>query len=116
MISISTSTVDNAGTIVFSESPETLLREPAARVTRKKTLDGGVYIDHSGVVDGDRTFTLSIASITDSQHTTIVYLQRNYTSVRVSCRKGVFKGTIEKIRMVDGRADITILVEEKLTS
>ena len=115
MISLSAPTADTSGSLLFCEGVGTRLNDPASRVTRSKTLDGGVHIEHSGVTDGDRTFSIVIPSITEGQYTILKRLQRNYTSITVACREGVFKGTIEKIRLTGGNARITILIKEKLS-
>ena len=116
MIGLSAPTSDLNGHLVVHEyKPDTHLRDPAARVSRKKTLDGGVYIDHSGVTDGDRTFTV-VAPYSDEAYTIIKRLHRNYTSITVACREGVFAGTIEKIRSTEGRTEITILIEKKVSA
>lgn len=117
MIGLAAPTADTSGDLMVKEfKPETYLRDPAARISRKKTLDGGVYIDHSGVSDGDRTFTISVPRVTDDQYTIIKHLHRNYTSITIACREGVFRASIEKIQLREGRADLTILVESKVSA
>lgn len=116
MIGFAAPTADTSGALVAKEyKPDTFLRDPAARISRKKTLDGGVYIDHSGVTDGDRTFTI-VLPFEDESYTVAQRLHRNYTSIYVSCREGCFKGSIEKLRLPDGRIEITILIESKVSA
>jgi len=116
MIGFSAPIADTDGALVVNEDKaQTRLSNPAARVSRKKTLDGGVYIDHSGVSDGDRTFVIALPEVTEAQYTIIKRLYRNYTSITIACREGVFKGTIERIRFSGARLDVTILIEEKLS-
>jgi len=114
MIALAAPTADTSGALIAREyKPDTVLRDPAARISRKKTLDGGVYIDHSGVTDGDRTFTI-VLPFEDESYTIVKRLHRNYTSIYVACREGCFYGSIEKLRFSGGRIEITILIELKV--
>lgn len=116
MISLTAPTADSSGALVFDEDKAgSRLDEPKARVSRSKTLDGGVHIEHSGVSDGDRTFQAVVADITEAQYIVLKRLHRNYTSINIACREGFFKGTIERIRLSGGQATVTILVKEKLS-
>jgi len=116
MISLCAPTADASGALIVKEDKaRTSLDEPAARVSRTKTLDGGVHIDHSGVADGDRTFTINTPDVTEAQYTILKRLHRNYTSITIACRPGVFKGTIQRIRLNDGAAVVTILIESMLS-
>lgn len=115
MISLCAPTADSDGYLIFKPGPDTSLDTPAARVTRTKTLDGGVYIDHSGVSNGDRTFIIVVPRVTDNQYQIIKRLQYNYTSITVACREGVFTGTIKRARMTGQDASLTILISEKLS-
>ena len=116
MISLTAPSADTSGALVFEEDPAaSKLDNLKARVSRSKTLDGGVHIEHSGVSDGDRTFTVVVPDVTESQYTILKRLYRNYTSINIACREGFFKGTIERVRVSGGDATITILVEQKLS-
>lgn len=116
MISLTAPTADLSGALVFKEGSGTRLDIPSARVSRSKTLDGGVHIEHSGVSDGDRTFVVVTPNVTEEQYAILKRLHRTYTSITVACREGVFRGTIDRVRLSQGNAQTTILVKEKLSA
>lgn len=118
MIGFAAPTYDADGHLAVSEyEPGTRINEPVARVSRSKTLDGGSYIDHSGVSDGDRTFTVAYpADVAESVYPVLVRLHRNYTSVICANRFGVFRGAIESVRVTQGRPIVTFLVQEKISA
>lgn len=115
MISLTAPQADLSGAILFKEGKGTRLGTPKARVSRSKTLDGGAHIEHSGVSAGDRTFVIETPSVTEEQYAILKRLHDTYTSITVACREGVFKGTIERIRLSQGNAQTTILISEKLS-
>lgn len=115
-VGLSTPTYDTSGALLIHEhKPETKLSEPAARVSRKKTLDGGVHIEHSGISDGDRNIVVAFRDPSTTDYDRLQHIYRNYTSITVACREGVFKGTIEKMPMRGNTVYVHILPEEKLS-
>jgi len=112
MISISTLTSDTMGSVVINELPSSDLDTKTARVNRSKTLDGGVYINHFGFSHGDRTLKID-SNLPESQVARINHIFTNYTSVLVSMRDGVYKGTIKDVNAQGQISKITILIEQK---
>ena len=53
MVSITSRTGTSEG-VIFAELPSSKFKKVEPRITKSRTLDGGVYIDHRGVVEGDR--------------------------------------------------------------
>jgi len=115
MIRLAAPTADAAGALMIREAPDSRLDVAKARVSRSKTLDGGAHIEHSGVSDGDRTFEIVTPDVTEQQYTILKRLHTSYTSITVACREGVFKGTIESVRLSAGNARVKILIEEKMS-
>lgn len=118
MIGFAAYTYDANGAIIADEhGAGTNLNEPTARISRSKTLDGGAYIDHSGVSDGDRTFTVAYpADHAETIYPILVRLYRNHTSVVCANRFGVFKGAIQDVKLNLGRPVVTFLAKEKLSA
>ena len=115
MISFSAPTADINGSRTFREDAEnTSLTPPQTRASRTKCLNATVHIQHSGVVDGDRTFSIVVKNATEAEYEFMKYLQNNYTSALVSCREGVFSGLIESVRIPKGNLNITFWVNERL--
>lgn len=110
MISISTITADTAGMV--SIDTELDPRENTARVSRTKTLDGGVYINNSGFCDGDRTVRVS-AGVTEAQAETLWYIFKNYTSIHLATSDGFYLAVIETLKINNGDMNMTILIKSK---
>jgi hypothetical protein len=112
MIGISTLTANTAGHLVIHEKKASLLNDHPARVSRTKTLDGGVYINHSGVSDGDRTLNV-VARLSDADRTRLVNIHKTETFVRVAIPDGMFQAAISSVRQQQADTIITILIKEK---
>lgn len=112
MIAISTLTQNPAGHLVIHEKKSSQLNDLPARVERTKTLDGGVYINHSGVADGDRTLSI-IARMTETDRARLVNIHKTETFVRVAIPDGVYQAAISSVRQQQADTVITILIKEK---
>jgi len=112
MIAISTLTQNSAGHLVIHEKKSSTLNDMPARVARTKTLDGGVYINHSGVADGDRTLNV-IARLSETDRARLVNIHQTETFVRVATHDGVFQAAISSVRQKKADTIITILIKEK---
>jgi hypothetical protein len=112
MISFSATTVSDPGNVVIYESSASDLGSKTARVTRTATLDGGVYINHSGVTDGDRTLRIK-GRITETQALALTALYENHTSVLVSMHDGIYTGAISALSTQNGNLIMTYLIEQK---
>lgn len=113
MIIITTQVADTKGMVQFQESSESTLGDWTARVSRTKTLDGGVWINNSGTVDGDRTLAIK-AELTGEQADALEYIYRNYQTVDLSCSKGLFSGSIYTLGLNNGELNMKFYVKEKL--
>jgi len=113
MISISTTTFNETGNVIIHESGNSKLNDKEARVSRSATLDGGVYINHSGFAVGDRTLGVrsSRISLIDTAVLTMIFEQ--YTTVLIALHDGLYLGTISKMTAENGHLKMTILLEQK---
>jgi len=112
MIGISTLTANTAGHLVIYEKKTSVLNEYPARVSRTKLLDGGVYINHSGASEGDRTLSV-VALLSEADRATLLNIHQTETFVRVSIPDGVFQAAISSVRRQKADTVITILIKEK---
>lgn len=113
MISISMTTINTNGNVLFEENSKTNLGLVEARVSRTATLDGGCVITNSGVFDSDRTFNIR-ASFTKNNLELLEYIHENSILVLVSCLKGLFLGAISKIDSSNTNdVKIIILIKDK---
>jgi hypothetical protein len=112
MIGISTLTQNSDGHLVIHEKKSSVLNDHPARVSRTKTLDGGVYINHSGVSDGDRTLNV-VALMSESDRARLLNIHKTETFVRVAIPDGVFQAAISSVRQQKADTVITILIKEK---
>lgn len=108
MISISPQTAGDA--IVINEMNNSKLYDGAARVSRTKTLDGSVVIDHRGVVAGDRTINIK-CELTADEETILRALFENETIVNISTKDGFFSGAIERMRGDHGDIELNFLIK-----
>ncbi len=112
MIAISTLTQNSDGHLVIHEKKSSDMNNLPGRVSRTKTLDGGVYINHSGVADGDRTLSV-IASMTETDRARLVNIHKTETFIRVTTSDGVYQAAISSVRRNNADTVITILIKEK---
>jgi len=110
MIAISTITQDISGNIELPIAAD--FRKNAARVSRVKTLDGGVYITHSGVSAGDRNINIDTI-VTESQAGTLWYIFNNYTFINVSVQDGFFLAVIDSLEIKNGKLKMSIMIKSQ---
>ena len=111
MISISTIDADAAGAVIFKEDQKSKFRSTPARVTKSKTLDGDVVIDHRGFVDVDRDFEI-IATLDEDQVDALWYIYTTYTFVNLSCKEGFYQGAMN-LEIVNDKLTLNFLAKEK---
>lgn len=111
IISISKVTGDATGFLKFRPSPKSEFKKSQARVSRSATLDGGAVIDHQGVCDGDREFTIrTVLDETDSE--TLKSLYEDNTFLLIAVDGGVYYGAISRLNIDRGDVSLTFLVQE----
>ncbi|MBN1664834.1 MAG: hypothetical protein JW943_14635 [Deltaproteobacteria bacterium] len=115
IIGIASQQYDIDGAFIVSPSPEsTSLRGGQRRITRTKTLDGGVVITDGGLSDGDRTLEIRIPMTRDLW----LLLWALFSSamwITVSTDEGCFLAKIETMTKAGAEIALTILVKEDLT-
>lgn len=99
---------------MFRPLPETRITENSRRITRTKTLDGGVVINDSGFSHGDRSFTVVVAS-TEALFDSLWQLFQDHAELICTTSEGAFAAHLQDIKNDSGKITMTILIEEKLS-
>lgn len=115
MIGISKITQDSQGSIVFQEHITSRFLNTQARVSRSPTLDGGSIIDHQGYSDSDLRLDI-VAELTELQQSILWALYKSESFVNISIKEGFFKGVISAMFPNEGKIQMTILIQDKLSS
>lgn len=115
MIAITTVTFDLAGVLLLNK-----VKQPAPeimrRVSRTKTIDGGVVIQDSGLSHGDRTFVVTISDLSQEIVDRVFYLIQAYSEIHIATEEGFFLGSLERFfTKSTGEGRLTILVKDKLS-
>jgi len=114
-IGISSVTVDTSGNVIIEPNANTKIKANSRRVSRSKTLDGGVVITDGGYTDGDRTLEIH-ANVTKAIWDKIWTIFKTYTLVYVATEDGFYSAAIESARYEENEAVLLILVKEKLST
>ena len=113
MISISKLTGDaTAGSVIIHELSSSDLKEKTSRVSRTKTLDGGVYINHSGFAHGDRTLSIK-ARLSSTQSAILTSIYESETFVLMSIPDGLYLGVIESMNDNNGDLSMSLMIKQK---
>jgi hypothetical protein len=113
MVSITSITGTSAG-VIFQELPSSKFKEISPRITKSRTLDGGVYIDHRGVAEGDREFVIK-ARLDKETADALELLHLNETLVNIACLQGFFLGAISYLSIDNGEMELTFWVHDSVT-
>ena len=92
---------------------DTDIRSAERRLSRVKTLDGGVVITDGGRAAGDRTFSIACQS-EESIWNTLRGIAAN-SWVTVSTDEACFKGKVQKLSEKNGKITIELMIESDLT-
>lgn len=114
MISITAPDFDLNGQAVFIPDPQSDLHGGSRRASRTATLDGGCSITDQGFSHGDRTLEVSKTGVAETLYSTLWYMFRTYSLVRVSLDEGCFLGAISDCRMKQGELRMRILIKESI--
>jgi hypothetical protein len=113
MVSITSRTGTSAG-VIFQESPKSKFKRVEPRITKSRTLDGGVYIDHRGVAEGDRVFEIT-ARLDKDTADALELLHKNETLVNIACLQGFYLGAIAYLEIDNGELAMTFWVHDSVT-
>lgn len=114
MISITTSTPStNDAIIIKNYKTASQLRQASARISKTKTLDGGVMVMHNGFTDGDRA--INVNAILDKVKSDILWnIFTTQTFVTVAIEDGVYNAVIKTLK-IKGKVQMIIEIESKLS-
>lgn len=87
------------------------MRSMQRRVTRNKTLDGGVYIDDLGYSHGDRTVTIS-TDVDATIESTLDNIIQNHALIWLSIADGIYTAAIQSVTKRAGSVSMSILLKE----
>lgn len=105
--------MDN-GACVVAPLDDAAIRSGSRRVSRTKTLDGGVVVSDSGYADGDRTLVVRLNS-TAALWDTLWRIFRYASGVIVSTHEGCYSANIRTISDQDSVISLEILINTKLS-
>ena len=94
---------------------DTQARSGSRRVSRTKTLDGGVVITDSGFAHGDRALRVSISS-SASLWARLWTLFQTAVMITISIDEGCFSGAPDTIQDNGDRIVMNILIKEKISA
>jgi hypothetical protein len=114
MLTLSAPTFDPLGHIALRPLPGSDLGSITRRVSRQKTLDGGVVVNDGGFAHGDRTLGVRFKPRSEAEYESVARLVRLYPEIVVSKRDGVFRAAVQSLNLRNGEADLILLVIERM--
>jgi len=118
MIGISSATFDLNGDFIFHLKDYNVgddLDEGTRRVTRTKTLDGGVYINDNGYTAGDKTINILLVNPIKTITEKLKNLLKNHGEVTISMNDEVLLCVPESYLLSGGNFRLIFLAKEELT-
>jgi len=114
MVSITTSTpVTNGKLLIRKYRLGSQIKNGTARISKVKTLDGGVSVNHNGFADGDRSIDVN-ATLSESDADILWDIFTGETFVTVAIEDGVYNAVIKTVNIKD-KVKIIIEFESKLS-
>lgn len=101
------------GNIKIAELSDSKLNDSTRRVSRRKTINGGVFLDDLGFSHGDRTFEIK-ANSTAALIANISQLKQVYSQCQCITSEGVFLGVIRSITENGNVLTTQFLIKEKV--
>jgi hypothetical protein len=114
-IGIASTTYLADGGRILTPLPDTDIRGGDRRVSRTKTLDGGVVITDSGFAHGDRTFKINV-SPSATLWAFLWSLFQTASVLFVSTDEGCFSAVASDVRDQGDKIALEILVKQKLSA
>lgn len=114
MISITTLTPTANGALIIRDYKlASQLRQASARVSKTKTLDGGVVVMHNGFADGDRSINVN-AALSKTEADILWNIFTTQTFVTVAIENGVYNAVIKSLK-IKGKIQMVIEFESKIS-
>lgn len=115
MISITTKIPGTNDAIIINNEIDSQIRQASARISKTKTLDGGVVVLHNGYAAGDRNLNIS-ASLSKMDVDILWDIFTTQTFVTVATDEGVFNAVIKSVNISNSNETrIIIELESKLS-
>ena len=110
-VSLSTPTFDLDGYVILDVLPSSDVDSLERRVSRVRTLDGGVAYDDAGFAHGDRTLNVSWRIRDAAQYEAVRRLVREYSELHVSLSDGCYACSPSRVSRsgTEGRIDLMVL-------
>ena len=102
------------GGFILSPLPDSDLRTADRRISRTRTLDGGIVLYDSGFSHGDRTLRINLSS-SQTLWDRLWTLFQAATLVTLSLNDGCYRGAFAGIVEGDGRIPLRIMLKEKIS-
>jgi hypothetical protein len=114
-IGIASKTYMVDGGFILTALPDTEMRSGSRRVSRTKTLDGGVVITDSGFAHGDRDMSITAQSSALLWNRLWTFFQAA-ALITVSTDEGCFSAAPDTIQEGEGKIIMNVLIKEKLSA
>ena len=115
-VGLSTLTFDLDGHVEIDAMESSDVDSIERRITRVKTLDGGVSVRDGGYADGDRTVAISWLIRDAKQFDAVQYLVKHYSQLRLSMRSGCYLCAPRRLSRsgTEGRLDILLIERQSI--
>jgi hypothetical protein len=113
-IGISSAVYLEDGAVIITPLPDSDLRALSRRISRVKTLDGGVVVTDSGYAHGDRDFIINIES-SKTMWDALLAIHEVTTLVYISTDEGVFSACWDKLRDVGDVISMKFIIKGKIS-
>lgn len=110
-IGLAARTYDPQGALILPWKDGTNTGDIERRVSRVRTLDGGVSVTNRGYSAGDRTITVSLSGLARQTVDQVRRMVRLHATVLLSIPDGTFIGVPSEY--VESRSELTILITEE---
>lgn len=114
-IGLASSLYHSEGALMLDPLPEdTKIRENSRRLTRTKTLDGGVVITDGGFSHGDRTLEIAVSS-TSALWQILWAVFQSASWITLSTEEACFLAKMEDLRESRGQIIMKILISQNIS-
>jgi hypothetical protein len=107
-IGLSARIFDPEGAMLLPWSGDSETGSLSRRLTRARTLDGGVSVTNRGFTDADRTLTLSLAGQPEATVERVRRMLRLHGTITVTHRDGAYTGAPSEYNA--RRQELTVLI------